>query len=727
MPKTNTSTLTERRATTARHDTLTVSHAMWAYLDRLSDLSGGAPREAVSGGVRLHRLGGHLQPGEASSFGRVQPWPAGGPKCYDAETEVLTREGWQGFPEYVRRYREFREKNISAVKERDKLVRMGRAIGKSMLLKAHFENLARATLSLEIATYNPETHEMEFQLPSDTADARYQGTMVTATSRGAGINLRTNAGHEHYARITPKRGGRPAGAKGASGRSYACGEFQKIFAGDLAGFAGSGDYDIDISPLGLLKGDGGPIDGNVPPAWPDESDYPHWGKANGSAGLVHLVDLAALLFGEAVLFMGNSSESSEGDRVEFAVPSGLVADSIHDALRGMGMMASHNHFRVEKTPFGGLRFTIGDKDIFGWLYDNFVDRDSVPDGFCGPVALTRISERIMAWPAYWRLRLLTSMAGKGADASRLQRLAMWLDSGYPKAAIAAGCLGASLGFRVAHYGGGGVNFYAGKARVNIEVAEASERVYCATVPNGLLYVRRRGCVAISGNSGTQGGGVAPVSGNCRESELELRFQQKRGAGASEDYFVAMADGMRDGSPLLSTSVQAGHFYERRLFVYGVDDFGNDVPRHRLLRHMGAVGLRNSPDFWDPCRPWRGYRGGLPTFSLALRGATEFGPSWHDALKALGGELPEGYQWHRMPGCDYGELYVDLGELPADEKYAQREVGGGGPAQVCSACGDALRGHEDESGTHCRWCVTGWAPCGESDREQDAVDHAPAEQ
>lgn len=28
------------------------------------------------------------------------------------------------------------------------------------------------------------------------------------------------------------------------------------------------------------------------------------------------------------------------------------------------------------------------------------------------------------------------------------------------------------------------------------------------------------------------------------------------------------------------------------------------------------------------------------------------------------------------------------------------------------CGDVMRGHEDESGTHCRWCVTGWESCDE---------------
>ena len=28
---------------------------------------------------------------------------------------------------------------------------------------------------------------------------------------------------------------------------------------------------------------------------------------------------------------------------------------------------------------------------------------------------------------------------------------------------------------------------------------------------------------------------------------------------------------------------------------------------------------------------------------------------------------------------------------------------------CVKCGERLRGHEDENGTHCRWCVTGWTP------------------
>lgn len=37
---------------------------------------------------------------------------------------------------------------------------------------------------------------------------------------------------------------------------------------------------------------------------------------------------------------------------------------------------------------------------------------------------------------------------------------------------------------------------------------------------------------------------------------------------------------------------------------------------------------------------------------------------------------------------------------------------------CAGCGDRLTGHEDDSGAHCRWCVQGWIPSGESN-SQDA--------
>jgi hypothetical protein len=36
--------------------------------------------------------------------------------------------------------------------------------------------------------------------------------------------------------------------------------------------------------------------------------------------------------------------------------------------------------------------------------------------------------------------------------------------------------------------------------------------------------------------------------------------------------------------------------------------------------------------------------------------------------------------------------------------------------VCQRCGDKLRGHEDENGTHCRWCVTGYVTTEEGQDE-----------
>lgn len=39
---------------------------------------------------------------------------------------------------------------------------------------------------------------------------------------------------------------------------------------------------------------------------------------------------------------------------------------------------------------------------------------------------------------------------------------------------------------------------------------------------------------------------------------------------------------------------------------------------------------------------------------------------------------------------------------------------------CKKCGDVLTGHEDESGSICRWCGTGWAPTDESKSKSAAL-------
>ena len=58
------------------------------------------------------------------------------------------------------------------------------------------------------------------------------------------------------------------------------------------------------------------------------------------------------------------------------------------------------------------------------------------------------------------------------------------------------------------------------------------------------------------------------------------------------------------------------------------------------------------------------------------------------------------------------------EQPEKTTEKPKAEGDCSPAN-CSACGDKLRDHEDESATHCRWCVTGWTPCDESDCEQNS--------
>jgi hypothetical protein len=40
-------------------------------------------------------------------------------------------------------------------------------------------------------------------------------------------------------------------------------------------------------------------------------------------------------------------------------------------------------------------------------------------------------------------------------------------------------------------------------------------------------------------------------------------------------------------------------------------------------------------------------------------------------------------------------------------------------KTCMKCGDTLKGHEDDSDTHCRWCVTGWIACDECESVETA--------
>ncbi len=64
------------------------------------------------------------------------------------------------------------------------------------------------------------------------------------------------------------------------------------------------------------------------------------------------------------------------------------------------------------------------------------------------------------------------------------------------------------------------------------------------------------------------------------------------------------------------------------------------------------------------------------------------------------------------------------EEAKDEGGRLKDEGMTGAAvrKCCEACGERMHGHEDESATQCRWCVTGWKPC-----EGESVACAPVSQ
>jgi hypothetical protein len=150
------------------------------------------------------------------------------------------------------------------------------------------------------------------------------------------------------------------------------------------------------------------------------------------------------------------------------------------------------------------------------------------------------------------------------------------------------------------------------------------------------------------------GFTEPFKEHSGDDEEDLVNQQWH-----DDYYVALSEGTRNGRPLLNTSIKAGAFYPERLFMWGEDEEGNDLPRHMLLHHFKQLGMwKSTPAYWDPVRIWRGYNKGWPTFYKALRGSTDMGPRWHDIIGKLSGNLPDGYQWDLMPGCSYGTLYYE---------------------------------------------------------------------
>lgn len=129
----------------------------------------------------------------------------------------------------------------------------------------------------------------------------------------------------------------------------------------------------------------------------------------------------------------------------------------------------------------------------------------------------------------------------------------------------------------------------------------------------------------------------------------------------DDYYVAIADGTVQydpkkrnaddaGKPLVCRDLEVGVFYAERLFVWGLDDDGQNLRREVIRQYLRTLHISSDRGFWNPCQVWRGYAKGEPTFYNALRADTQMGPTWwgvqnrlrHDKLSH---DLPEGWEYN----------------------------------------------------------------------------------
>lgn len=148
-----------------------------------------------------------------------------------------------------------------------------------------------------------------------------------------------------------------------------------------------------------------------------------------------------------------------------------------------------------------------------------------------------------------------------------------------------------------------------------------------------------------------------VQGDPKEREVEDDWRHARPAYHHLDYYVAL----HNGSPFPEA---VAIYYAERVFVSGKDTDRNPLPRYRLLEHLAKFNLAVSEPrtashamMWHPCQIFHGLKAGMPLFEHALRAATELGPTWHQVVHNLSGQLPEGYHWWRPEGCRYGQLHI----------------------------------------------------------------------
>ncbi len=146
----------------------------------------------------------------------------------------------------------------------------------------------------------------------------------------------------------------------------------------------------------------------------------------------------------------------------------------------------------------------------------------------------------------------------------------------------------------------------------------------------------------------------PEGKDQKEIELHQKFAD-RPQNHGHDYYIVTSE--RGGSYVLPTDVVASAGYPERLFVHGEDEDGEPLPRCELLYHLWRIGMGKHIDFWDPVQIWHGYDRGIPTFHNALRGATEMGPRYYEAVEKLRSLKLPGYTWEPATSF-YGNLYIE---------------------------------------------------------------------
>lgn len=133
---------------------------------------------------------------------------------------------------------------------------------------------------------------------------------------------------------------------------------------------------------------------------------------------------------------------------------------------------------------------------------------------------------------------------------------------------------------------------------------------------------------------------------------------------SDVYYVAIADGMHNGKPMLSAGVDAGAFYPERLFMWGEDEDGNQPSRLALLATMRSllygtpVVRKLDPSCWLPVMCWRGYKGGQPSYWSALRASTDAHVYKPELLRDLQRNLTLESNYEVYDAGIYAEIYID---------------------------------------------------------------------